>query len=160
MKASRLPVGHMAVWVKLDHVMAGFRTVTVYQIKVHSSIHHHTHRPLHYRQWAVRPYHCLLSILPNTLYSEQTSWSSSSSQTSHRPSRKSMGMPTLCHAQIILYSYTFYRPIKPTKNVLSVTSTKHPLQEVLRMPRVLSSKKSALKPNNPTLPFVNVSVFN
>ena len=57
-------------------------------------------------------------------------------------------------------SYTFYRQIKLTKNVLSVTSTKHPLQEVLRMPRVLSSKKSALKPNNPTLPFVNVSVFN
>ena len=57
-------------------------------------------------------------------------------------------------------SHTFYRPIKPTKNVLSVTSTRRPLLEVLRMPRVLSSKKLALKQNNPTLPFVNVSVFN
>jgi hypothetical protein len=50
----------------LDHVTAGFRTVTVYQIKVHSSHHHHTHRPLHHQQWAVCPYHCPLSILSLT----------------------------------------------------------------------------------------------
>jgi hypothetical protein len=59
-----------------------------------------------------------------------------------------------------LVSHSFYRLIKRTKNVLSVTFTKHPLQEALPMPRVLSSKKSALKPNSLTLPFVNVSVFN
>ena len=48
-----------------DHVTAGFRTVTVYQIKVHPSLHH-THRPLHHQQWAVRPtiVRCQLYLTP------------------------------------------------------------------------------------------------